>query len=122
MGTEGLRGAIQKGSEPADVLSAVMAIDNELVEWILHAAPKTDDEKREMKEILRLRTQLERHLNQLVLEKMKLATLGLTEQCGRLGVITVQIRATAKTITTVKEVLTVAGETVTIAAQVVAQL
>lgn len=103
-----------------DVLEIIQAIDNELVEWILHAAPSSDDEKEQMKQVLALRTKLNQHANQLVLARMKLSTSGVEHHCVRLGVVTEQIRGTTKSIVTVKEVLGVADEAVTIAAQVVA--
>lgn len=121
VGSLKVAGPVTTAAAP-DVIDALLTLDNELVDWLLHASPKTDEDKREMREVLSLRTQLDRHVNRLVADKMKLATLGLGEQAGRLDALSGQIRDTVKTIATVKDVLGAAGEAVNIAAGVVAAL
>lgn len=103
-----------------DVIDVIMAIDNELVEWILHARPTNDEEKAEMRRVLALRTQIEQQLNALVLSRMKLATQNLKAQSSRLDAITTQLRETGKTVGTVKEVVGAAAEALTVIGQVVA--
>ena len=109
------------GREP-DLLDSLMVIDNELVEWILHAHPGSDEEKQQMRQVLALRTRLEHDLNKLVLERLRLAATGLTEQVSRLNVVSEQLCGTGKSISAAKDVLNAAEEVVTIAAQVLASI
>lgn len=107
------------GREP-DVLDALMVIDDELVEWILLASPRSEQDKEMMKRILALRTQLAQQVNQLVLSRMKLAAAGLEPEIARLNAVTAQVAALSKSIGTVREVLGAADEAVRLAAQVLA--
>jgi len=101
-------------SDEPDLIDAITAIDNELVEWILHARPTNDEEKAEMRQVLLLRTQIDQKLNALVLVRMKLATTHFRAQSKRLGEISKAMQATAKSVGTVKEVLKTVGEVTTI--------
>jgi hypothetical protein len=107
------------GREP-DLVDSLSVIDNELVEWILHARPGDDDEKKQMRRVLALRTRLEQDLNKLVLERLRLSPTGLEKQVLRLNAVSEQICGTAKSIGTAKDVLNAAEEVVTIAAQALA--
>src|SRR5690349_1553107 len=107
------------GREP-DLIDSLTVIDNELVEWILHARPGNDDEKKQMRQVLALRTQLEHSLNKLILDRLRLAPTGLEAQVHRLNSVSEQICDTAKTISTVKDVLNAAEEAATIASQALA--
>jgi hypothetical protein len=103
----------------ADVLDALTALDNALMEWLLLAAPTTDAERAEVEDVRALRTRLQEHTNQILLHRMKLASAGLKEEALRLGAITAQIKATAKTMATIKEVAGAVGNAVKIASTVV---
>jgi hypothetical protein len=109
------------GREP-DLLDSLAVIDNELVEWILHARPSNDDEKKQMRQVLALRTRLEHDLNKLVLDRLRLSATELEKHVSRLNVVSEQICGTAKSISTAKDVLNAAEEVVIIAAQVVASV
>lgn len=109
------------GREP-DLLDSLAAIDNELVEWLLHARPGNDEEKKQMRQVLALRTRLEQDINKLVVDRLRLSTAGLEPQVARLNVVSQQVYATAKSIGSVKDVLNTAEEVVTIAARAVANM
>jgi hypothetical protein len=105
---------------PANVLDAMMAINDALVEWLLYAQPTDEAERSDVERVLSLRTQIEHQLNQLVLVRMKLATMDLSDHAARLGTISKQIRATTKSIETAKNVLNAADQVVSVAASVLA--
>ena len=107
-----------RAAKEPDLIDTITAIDNELIEWILHSRPTNDEEKAEMRRVLLLRTQLDQKLNALVLVRMKLATANLKAQSKRLGEISKEIQATAKSVGSVKEVLKTVGEVTTIVASV----
>lgn len=113
-------GAPRPSDRDADVIDALMVIDDELVEWLLLACPTCEEEKEAMKRVLALRTQLSQQLNQLVLERMKLAAAGLEPEITRLNKVTAQVVALSKSIGTMKEVIHAADEAVGLAAQALA--
>ena len=108
--------------EKADLLDAFMALDNALLEFLLHCAPATDAERAEVEEVKQLRTRLQQHTSQLVVHRLRIATAGVRVDAARLLVITKQVQATAGAIAKVKEVAEKAGEALGIAGQVAGKI
>jgi len=102
------------------IFETLMRIDDQVVDWILHATPKTDDDRDLMRRILDLRGDLEDALNRLVAYRLRLSTAALPDEAARLSAISQGMTTTEKQVETAEKVLSIVGEVVAIAAKVVA--
>ncbi len=102
------------------IFETLLDLDDDLVEWVLHASPTSTAESAQMKQVLSLRGDVEDALNALVAYRMKLAASGLSPEAARLTALSTAMKQLAKKIDTVQQVLTIAGEVVQIAAKAVA--
>ena len=105
-----------------DPIDALLRAERDLMNWIFDASPTTDDERADMTRALAFRDEIHRLNNQLVLKRLQVAALGLAGQCAGLEALTGRMRAEARTIASVKNVVSIAGEVATIAASIVAML
>lgn len=105
-----------------DPIDALLCSERDLMSWIFDASPTTDEERADLTRALELRDELHRLNNQLVLQRLQVAALGLTGKAAGLEVLTGRLRAEAHTIASVKHVVSIADEVVTIAASIVAML
>lgn len=101
-----------------DILDALMAFDNALLEYLLQCAPATDEEKAAVAEVKQLRTRLQHHQSRISLERQKAATADVKQHAARLKALTREVQATAGAIAKVKEVGQTCGEVVGIAGSV----
>lgn len=101
------------------IFETLLDVDDELVDWVLHASPTNAAESAQMKQVLSLRGDVEDALNALVAYRMKLAASGLSPEATRLTALSGAMRQLAKRIDTVQQVLTIAGEVVQIASKAV---
>lgn len=105
-----------------DPIDALLSIERDLMNWIFDASPTNDEERADMTRALAFRDELHRLNNQLVLQRLQVASLGLTGKSGGLEALSGKIRAEARTIASVKKVVAIADEVVTIAASIVTML
>ena len=90
--------------------------------WIFDASPTTDEERADLTRALGFRDELHRLNNQLVLQRLQVAALGLAGKADGLEALTGRLRAETRTIDSVKHVVEIADQVVTIAASIVAML
>jgi len=102
------------------IYETLIALDDDIVDWILHATPKTDDDKENMRKVLSLRGVLDQTLNQLVDVQLKLAANAMVDEANQLDRISAQMESTQKTIDTVQTVIGIAGTAVEIAGKALA--
>jgi len=95
----------------------LLSLDDSIIDWLMHASPKTDDDRTRMLNVLAIRTDLEAKLNQLVAFRLKLAVANLPAETARLTEATATMNSIGKTIDTVQHVLTIAGTAVEVAAK-----
>ncbi|MEP7121787.1 MAG: hypothetical protein ABJE95_12785 [Byssovorax sp.] len=105
-----------------DPITALLAAERDLMNWIFDASPTTDDERADMTRALAFRDELHRLNNQLVLQRLQVASLCLTGQSAGLEALTARMRDESRTIAAAKHVVSIAAEVVTIAAQIAAML
>ena len=105
-----------------DPINALLSAERDLMNWIFDVSPSTEEERADMTRALALRDELHRLNNELVLQRLKVASLALTDKTAELDALTRRIRAEAKTIDSAKSVLGIANEVVTIATSIVAML
>ncbi len=101
-----------------DPITTLLDIEHELIRWIFLATPATDEQKADMTRLLALRDQLHALIDELVVKRLQVAALGLTEQPKSLRDIGQKIAGEAKTIETVREVLGYAAKAVETAGQI----
>jgi hypothetical protein len=111
-----------KETSVIDPVHALLNAERGLMNWIFDASPSTDEERADMTRALALRDELHRLNNELVLRRLEVASLGLTDQTAGLEALTERIRAEAKTIASARNIVNIAGEVVTVAASIVAML
>lgn len=105
-----------------DPITLLLCAEGDLMNWIFDASPTTDEERADMTRALAFRDELHRLNNELVLQRLQVASLALTGQSAGLAALTSRMRDEARTIASVKHVVSIAGEVVTIAASIVAML
>lgn len=105
-----------------DAINALLNAERDLMNWIFDASPTNDDERADMTRALALRDELHRLNNELVLQRLQVASLGLAGKSAELAALTARIRAESSTIASAKNIVHLAGEAVTIAASIVAML
>lgn len=105
-----------------DAINALLNAERDLMNWIFDASPTSDDERADMTRALALRDELHRLNNELLLQRLEVASLGLAGKTAELSALTGRIRAESSTIASAKNVVQIAGEVVTIAASIVAML
>lgn len=105
-----------------EALKGLIDADTELVDWLIQASPNTDEERNEMKRVVALRGELDQRINELVLSRLKLAAVDLSDEIRKLNGITTNLRAAKKTIESVKSVTSLAVEVLNVAASIVAKV
>jgi hypothetical protein len=101
------------------MFETLLDLDNDLVDWLIHASPSNDEQRAQMREVFALRAELDDRVNQLVASRLKLAASALSDEAQRLESVAKEMKATAKTIDSVESVIAIAGTAVEIAAKVV---
>lgn len=105
-----------------DPITLLLIAERDLMNWIFDASPTTDEERADMTRALAFRDELHRLNNELTLKRLQVASLGLAGKAAGLEALTGRIRAEARTIASVKNVLHIADEVVTFAASIVAMV
>jgi hypothetical protein len=105
-----------------DPITLLLCAERDLMNWIFDASPTTDEERADMTRALAFRDELHRLNDELVLQRLEVASLGLAGQSAGLESLTARMRDEARTIASAKHVVSIAGEVVTIAASIVAML
>src|SRR3954464_2282957 len=102
------------------LFETLLEVDNQLVDWLIHASPRNDVERDQMKQIFVLRADLDDALDQLVGERLRLSVASLADDSARLAAAAAELKNVARTIEGVEKVLTIAGTAVDVAAKAVA--
>jgi hypothetical protein len=105
-----------------DPINALLIAERDLMNWIFDVSPTCDEERADLTRLLACRDDLHRFNNELVLKRLQVAALGLAGQAAGLEALTGRMRAEARTIDAVKNVVNIAGEVVTVAASIAAML
>lgn len=101
------------------IFEMLLEIDNSLVEWLIHASPRSAEESRSMIEVLALREDLSGALNRLVSVRLKLSVARLSQDAARLAAVSAEMKKVVRTIDSVEQVISIAGTVVEIATKVV---
>jgi hypothetical protein len=101
------------------MFETLLEVDNQLVDWLIHASPRNDAEREMMRRIFALRGDLDDALNQLVGDRLKLAVADLPAETARLDAVAAELKTVSKTIDGVERVLTIAGTAAEVAAKAV---
>jgi hypothetical protein len=104
------------------MFDTLLEADDALVDWILRAHPTNDGQARQMREVLAIRTNLDRTINELVAHRLKLAAQAISADANRLDEATAKLKATARTIECVQEVVQISGMVLEIAGRVLASV
>lgn len=91
------------------MFDTLLEADDGLVDWILSAHPTNDAEKARMRDVLAIRTQLDRAINELVAHRLELAAAALADDAKALDDATKKLAAVARTIATVEDVVRIGG-------------
>jgi hypothetical protein len=102
------------------MFETLLQLDDAVIDWLMHASPKNDDDRLNMMRVLALRTELEASLNDLIAFRLKLAVANLPAETAQLATATAAMKSVAKTIESVQQVLTAAGTAVEVAAKALA--
>jgi len=105
-----------------DPINALLNAERLLMNWIFDVSPTSDEERADLTRALAFRDEIHRFNNELVLKRLQVASLGLAGQTASLEALTGRMRDEAKTISSVKNVVNIAGEVVTVAASIAAML
>jgi hypothetical protein len=101
-------------------IDQLLTLDDDLLDWLMHASPKSDADRVQMLQILAMRTKLDAAINDLVAHRLQLAVANLPAQTAQLEKAVQSMKQTSKTIDDLQQVLTIVGTVVQVAAQLVA--
>ena len=102
------------------LFETLLEMDDQMVNWLLHASPTNQAERVKMKHVFALRGDLDDLLNELVAQRIKLSIAPLAEETARLNSIAGEMKRVEATIETVDKVLAIAGTAVEICRKLVA--
>lgn len=103
-----------------NIFQMLLDFDDQLVDWILHVTPSTDDERDRMRRVLAIRGEIENDLNELVAYRLKLSAAALPALAARLGTLASDMQEAEYKIENAGKVVSAAGEVATIAAKALA--
>ncbi len=106
-----------------DIFQSLLNIDDSLIDWILRATPSDPNdpsERQAMQEVLASRSDVEKALNTLVAFRLKLAAAALADDTQTLEAVAKSMSNVGRDISTAQTILDLAGQAVSIAAQVIA--
>jgi DNA anti-recombination protein RmuC len=101
-------------------IDQLLTLDDALLDWLMHASPRTEDDRAQMLKIFAMRTQLDAAINNLVARRLQLAVANLPAQTAQLETAVQSMKQTSKSIDDLQKVLTIVGAVVQVAAQLVA--
>lgn len=100
------------------ILDSLLEADDALADWIVRVHPTTEDEVQQMREILKLRTQLDRTINELVAYKFKLSAQRIAAEFQAVAHATEQLKAVTRHIDQVQQVISLGGTVLGLAGKV----
>lgn len=103
-----------------DVITNLLTVEKELVEWIFASTPSTDDEKASLVRLLAERDKVTKSIDALMLKRLEVAALGPTDETKRLQQITEDIQSEAKTLDTIGKAIDYAGQVLKVTAAITA--
>jgi hypothetical protein len=102
-----------------DPFDTLVAFKSDLLDWARQSAPRSDDERQRVQQVLALRDQLGEQLNALVGLDLETALAGLPGDAALLEKATETINSVQKNIASVQQVLDSAGTVVSVVAKLV---
>src|ERR1700690_4123442 len=93
-----------------DIISALLASEQCVVDWIAAMQPTTDAEKAQWATLLDLRDQIADDVDQILLRRVVAASKELSSQTGTLTTLTGQINATAKAMSNIASIISTATQ------------
>ena len=97
-------------------------IDEELVQWLLHATPGGPHDEAQMKQVMSLRGTLDQLIEQTTLDRLKISAQSVANQVQQLTTINQHLSSLAKTVQTANDVISDATAVVGIATSIVAMV
>jgi hypothetical protein len=104
------------------LLDTLMKLDDDLVDWILHATPRTDDERTTMRQILALRGSLSQAISGFVADALERAAQRLPDEVARVNAAAAKMTTVARSIETAQTVVTIAGTAIEVVGKIAAFL
>jgi hypothetical protein len=104
------------------IVSKLLELDDTVVDYIVDAAPRSDEERAALKRLFALHAELHRRINSLLLRRLKLAAAQLTQQAEALTQLANEARAVERKIESIQHMLDLVGAAVKIVTTVVATL
>jgi hypothetical protein len=105
-----------------ELINLLLAIDDELVEWIIGSSGTSDAERAQMREVLLLRGKLDRAINRLMARRLKLAAANIAQAGQRLAKLNEEMKQTAKNVARAEHVIGIVGKVLEVVAQVITAL
>jgi hypothetical protein len=102
------------------LLDTLRQLDQDLVDWLLHASPRDDDERATMQRILTLRGSLSQAINGLVAGALEASAARFPDDVARVNAAAARMTAVGRSIDTAQEVLTIAGTALEVLGKVAA--
>jgi hypothetical protein len=101
-----------------DIITSLLAIEQELTLWFFSAQPVDDDDRASMTKVLALRDRLFQKVNKITEARVLIAAAGLTGPTAALNAQSDKIKATAKDISTAEDVISIVTTVIGIAATI----
>ena len=101
-----------------DVVDNLMNIEKQLTTWLFMATPQTQQEQATMTQVLALRDTLFETVNKIVLKRLQIAALNLSDMPNEMSAISSQMESTAKNIGTASDVIKYVSSAIKVAASI----
>ena len=102
-----------------DVIDVATDIDEQLVQWIIHATAGNADQVNQMKKVIALRGELDQAINVIVLKRLQVSAIDVSADVKQLTAIDEGLAGAAKNIDTATTIISFAATAVSTASKIV---